>query len=140
MPNPWLSCSKKIWIGSFKWGTKNFCNQEAAKISKVKFEGWEKSCWLGTNRYQRAHTLLNQKTFFDLQIWPLIFLQPFDQNKCLISHLKIQFISVWSQKLEFIHCISLKSTVYFLFLKKIKYFRVVGWHGDYMIGHRLLSW
>ena len=27
-------------------------------------------------------------TFFDLQLWPLISLQPLDQNQCLVPHMK----------------------------------------------------
>ena len=29
--------------------------------------------------------------FFDLQLWPLISLQPLDQNQCLVPHMKVLF-------------------------------------------------
>ena len=33
----------------------------------------------------------DRQIFFDLQLWPLISLQPLDQNQCLVPHLKDLF-------------------------------------------------
>ena len=57
-------------------------DKRAAKISKVKVGGpWH----IGLNRAGSADIL------FNLQTWPLISLQPFDQNQFLLPHMKDLF-------------------------------------------------
>ena len=49
---------------------------------------------IGFNFWPRAHGLepgWSADVSFDLHLWPLISLQPLDQNQCLVSHLKDLF-------------------------------------------------
>ena len=59
----------------------------AAKKSEVKVR--KQNCLLDHIWHWCAYAQGQTGRFlFDLQIWPLIFLQPLDQNECLVHHLK----------------------------------------------------
>ena len=54
--------------------------------SKLKVE---KNCWIWDwCAYDRGWTC---RCFFNLQLWPLIFLQSLDQNQCLVPNMKDLF-------------------------------------------------
>ena len=77
----WLDLSNKII-------TNYFC-QEAANISEVKVGGQLKYLLVQTGL---GESVSNQAEladiFFQLQLWPLIFLQPLEQNQCLVPSMK----------------------------------------------------
>ena len=84
--------SIQIWNRSFKWGTKHWfwsrgCKDtrgqrwSSEKISADR-PGWEAQ---GFEPGQSADI------FSKLQLWPLVFLQPLDQNQSLVLHLKDLF-------------------------------------------------
>ena len=61
--------------------------QEATKISEVKFGGQKKlPNQPGPGRMSRIW--LSRQFLIDLQLWPLIFLQPLDLQGCTVPHLK----------------------------------------------------
>ena len=54
--------------------------------SKLEFE--KNICQRGQLRVLGFEPGWSADIFFDLQLWPLISLQPLDQNQCLVLHLK----------------------------------------------------
>ena len=48
----------------------------------------------------RANAKGSQIFFFDIQLWPLISLQPLDQYQCLVIHLKDLFHLCWGTKAQ----------------------------------------
>ena len=52
--------------------------QKAAKISEVKVGGQKKSARSARPRVHQSRIWLSRQFFIDLQLWPLIFLQPLD--------------------------------------------------------------
>ena len=62
--------------------------QEAAKISEVKVGGRKKSARAAGPRAHRTRIWPRRQFLIDLQLWPLIFLQPLDLQECTVPHLK----------------------------------------------------
>ena len=78
-----------MWNSSFKWSTKHwFWSSDWRNIKDEKLEVKKTS-----TRRRRISLKSSQVSnfFFDLQLWPLIPLQPYDQNQCLVLHLKDPF-------------------------------------------------
>ena len=88
MPWPWLSVSKQIWIRSFKWGTVCSCRSRGCK--NIRGQSWRsiRNCRLCQIRVRWARGPADLADFFDLQLWPLIFLQPLNLQGCTVPHLK----------------------------------------------------
>ena len=89
---PWALGSKQTWSRSFKWGTKLWFWSRGCKNTRGQSWSLEKisaerpgsnPCASGQPRWQIF--------FSKLQLWPLVFLQPLDQNQCLVPHLKDLF-------------------------------------------------
>ena len=79
-PRHWAFGSKQIWI---------LVCQETAKISEVKVVGQNKNHKTGQIRIRCTQGTADlADSFFDPQLWPLIFLQPLGQNKYLVHILK----------------------------------------------------
>ena len=57
--------------------------------SKLEFE--KNVCRPGRPRAQGVKPGWLAEIFFELQLWPLISLQPLNQNQCLVPHLKDSF-------------------------------------------------
>ena len=62
--------------------------QEGAKISEVKVGGQKKSARSAGPRVHRVRDRLRWKFLTDLQLWPLIFLQPLHLQEQTVPHLK----------------------------------------------------
>ena len=63
-------------------------SQGAAKISEVKVGGQKNICRAAGFEPMRSRSAALADIFFFLQLWPLVSLQPLDQNQCLVPHLK----------------------------------------------------
>ena len=87
-PWSWRSVSEQIWIISFKWGTVCFCRSIGCK--NIRVQSWRsiRHCKLIQIWDWCAGARLIWQIFFDLQLWPLIFLQPLDLQGCTVPHLK----------------------------------------------------
>ena len=83
MPQPWASGSKQIRIKSFKWDTVLPC-----RLGCKNNRGENKNCWLSLIWQQHNCAQLNSQIYFNVLLWPLIFLQPLDLEGCTVSHLK----------------------------------------------------
>ena len=73
---------------SFKWGTKHWFWSRGCK--DIRGQSWRSkkiSARAPDSRPMHGPAVLAD-IFFVLQLWPLISLQPLDQNQCLVSHLK----------------------------------------------------
>ena len=60
-------------------------------VKTIRGQSWrsKRNCWLGQVQDRGLHAQgCTQRLFFNLQLWPIMFLQPLDQNKCLVPHLK----------------------------------------------------
>ena len=88
MPWPWLSVSKQIWIKSFIWGTVFSCRSRDFK--NIKGQSWRsiRNCYSARFEIDAPSVRLLRQIFSDLQLWPLIFLQPLNLQECTVSHLK----------------------------------------------------
>ena len=94
-----FSLQTDIWNISFIWSTKHWFWSRGGKdirgqswrSKKISADSADPGC-IGSNRAESADI------FFYLQLWPLMSLQPLDQNQCLVLHLKDYFISVWRPK------------------------------------------
>ena len=62
--------------------------QEAAKISEVKVGGRKKSARAAGPRAHQSRIWPSRQFLIDLQLWPLIFLQPLDLQERTVPHLK----------------------------------------------------
>ena len=70
---------------------KIYFGQGAAKISEVKVGVKKSICRFDRLRAQGFKPDWLADIFFKLQLWPLVFLQPLDQNQSLVPHLKDLF-------------------------------------------------
>ena len=68
--------------------------QEAAKIFEVKVGGRKKICQLGQLKPYAPGAGWTGRFFINLQLWPLIFLQPLDLQECTVPHFK-DLIYIW---------------------------------------------
>ena len=71
-------------------------SQEAAKISEVKVGGRKKSARAARPRTHRSRIWPSWQFLIDLQLWPLIFFQPLDQQECTVPYLK-DLINIYLQ-------------------------------------------
>ena len=84
MPRPWLA-----GVGSIQWNTKHLFWSRGCKNTRG--QSWRFRKKLSTQPElvpMRPHTSEVADYFFNLQFWPLIFMQPLQQNECLVAHLK----------------------------------------------------
>ena len=81
-------CLKQIWIRSSKWGTVRPCRFRGCK--NIRGQSWRsiRNCQLSQIRDWCARGPADLADFFDLQLWPLIFLQPLDLQGCTVPRLK----------------------------------------------------
>jgi len=63
--------------------------QEATKISEVKVGGRKISARLRGPQARQSRICLSRQFSIDLQLWPLIFLQPLDLQERTVPHLKV---------------------------------------------------
>ena len=81
--------SQQIGYRSFKWGTKHWFWSRGCK--DIRGQSWRSkkiSAHAPDSRPMHPGPAVSADIFFDLQLWPLISLQPLDQNQCLVPHLK----------------------------------------------------
>ena len=82
----WALTPKQIRNRSFKWGTKHWFWSRGFKDTRGQSWSSEK---ISANSADTGHMGSNQADIpFNLQLWPLISLQPLDQNQCLVLYLK----------------------------------------------------
>ena len=88
MPWPWLSISKQIWIRSFKWGT--VCSSRWRGCKKIRGQNLrlKKTARSARPRAHQSQIWLSWQFLIDLQLWPLIFLQPLNLQGCTVFCLK----------------------------------------------------
>ena len=88
MPWPWLSVSKQIWVRSFKWGIVHPCRSRGYK--NIRIQGWRSKKIYRISRawVHQSRIWLSRQFLIDLQLWPLIFLQPLDLQERTVPHLK----------------------------------------------------
>ena len=89
VPQPWASSSEQIWIRSFKWGTVHSCKSRGCK--NIWGRSWTLQRKLPTWPYLNPMQLgvgWTGRFFINLQLWPLIFLQPLDLQGHTVPHLK----------------------------------------------------
>ena len=98
MPWPCASGSKQIWTGCFKWGNLHSCSLRGCKNTTGKCWRSKEKLLSGPIWHWHTHTRLNWQIFFNLQLWPLVFLQSLDLQEHTMPHWKIWFITVWSKK------------------------------------------
>ena len=80
---------KQIWSRSFIWGTKHWFWSRGCK--DIRGQSWRSkkiSARAPDSRPMHPGPAVSADIFFDLQLWPLISLQPLDQNQCLVPHMK----------------------------------------------------
>ena len=51
-----------------------FLGQEVTKIPQVKIGGQKKNCWLSLIWQRQADTWLNWQIYFNIRLWPIVFL------------------------------------------------------------------
>ena len=81
--------SKQIRSRSFIWGTKHWFWSRGCK--DIRGQSWRSkkiSARAPDSRPRHPGPAVSADIFFDLQLWPLISLQPLDQNQCLVPHMK----------------------------------------------------
>ena len=89
MPGPWDFSSKQIWTIFFKWGTVGSFRLTGCK--NISVQSWWSKKKLPSRQDStpmRQRPGQTSRFLFNLQLWSVIFLQPFDQNKCLVSQLE----------------------------------------------------
>ena len=62
--------------------------QEAAKMFEVKVGGQTENCTFGQLKPNVPGASWTGRFFINLQLWPLIFLQPLDLQECTVPHFK----------------------------------------------------
>ena len=65
------------------------------RCQRSKLEDEKNICQRGRLRVLGFEPGWSADIFFDLQLWPLISLQPLDQNQCLVPHLKDLLCICW---------------------------------------------
>ena len=75
-----MDLSNELLNIDFYWG--------AAKMSQVKVWVRKNICQLGQPRAHGFEPGQSADIFLELQLWPVISLQPLDQNQCLVPHFK----------------------------------------------------